>query len=377
MVRMRSIALLFPLLARQALAYNLVREYSGLSFFDRWDFFGNWDNLTLGDVWWLDRDQAYSTHLAYINANGNAILKVDDTSNVTMGDKRNSVRIMTQDTYGVGSLFIIDIVHLPFGCSVWPAFWTMGPTWPNDGEIDILEAINRMDHNQMALHTTSGCLQSTPAYQTGETTETDCSTAAGCTVEEQTPGSYGDAFNNAGGGVWATQFDVQGIFIWFWPRKNVPSSITSSTSTSDIDISSWGPPSASYMAAPSSPDMQGSCNITEFFTAQKLVLDITLCGNWAGLPDVYAETCANAGPTGICYNDNVVGDGSNYDDAYFEIPHIRTYTTGGVGPTPTPNDQARRTSSAGETSIRLARPFGASSWWPWSLGGILLGLIVW
>lgn len=32
-----------------ACAYDLVREYAGSSFFDRWDFFGSWDNLTLGE----------------------------------------------------------------------------------------------------------------------------------------------------------------------------------------------------------------------------------------------------------------------------------------------------------------------------------------
>jgi len=29
-------------------SYDLVREYSGTTFFDRWDFYGSWDNLTLG-----------------------------------------------------------------------------------------------------------------------------------------------------------------------------------------------------------------------------------------------------------------------------------------------------------------------------------------
>ena len=29
-------------------SYDLVREYSGPTFFDRWDFYGSWDNLTLG-----------------------------------------------------------------------------------------------------------------------------------------------------------------------------------------------------------------------------------------------------------------------------------------------------------------------------------------
>jgi len=33
-----------------AAAYDLVRDYSGSTFFDRWDFFGNWDNLTNGEV---------------------------------------------------------------------------------------------------------------------------------------------------------------------------------------------------------------------------------------------------------------------------------------------------------------------------------------
>ena len=29
-------------------AYEFLREYSGLSFFDKWDFYGSWDNLTNG-----------------------------------------------------------------------------------------------------------------------------------------------------------------------------------------------------------------------------------------------------------------------------------------------------------------------------------------
>lgn len=55
-------------------------------------------------------------------------------------------------------------------------------------------------------------------------------------------------------------------------RANVPATITQATSSSTIDISTWGNPSAAY---PSS-----SCNIGQFFGAQKLVLDITLCGDW-------------------------------------------------------------------------------------------------
>jgi hypothetical protein len=32
----------------RSVSYDLVRDYSGATFFDRWDFYGSWDNLTLG-----------------------------------------------------------------------------------------------------------------------------------------------------------------------------------------------------------------------------------------------------------------------------------------------------------------------------------------
>lgn len=88
--------------------------------------------------------------------------------------------------------------------------------WPNDGEIDIVEAINLMTVNQMALHTTPGCFHTTPPDQLGISVGTnnngnDCSTASGCVVTETKNTSYGAAFAQNGGGVWATQFDVSGI----------------------------------------------------------------------------------------------------------------------------------------------------------------------
>lgn len=103
-------------------AYEFVRQYAGSSFFDRWDFYGSWDNLTLGDVWWLNEQDAASQGLAYVNGNGNAIIRVDNYSTVPYNQKRNSVRITTTDAYDYGSLWIIDILHLPFGCSVRSTF---------------------------------------------------------------------------------------------------------------------------------------------------------------------------------------------------------------------------------------------------------------
>ncbi|KAF7323782.1 Rhodanese domain-containing protein [Mycena kentingensis (nom. inval.)] len=324
---LRPLLLLVITLLGLVRGYELVDDMSGIGFFDadNWDWFSSWDNLTLGDVNWMDEAGAYTDHLALVNAWGNVILKVDDFSNVPFNEKRNSVRITTKKSYELGSLWIIDAVHLPYGCSVSgpQSGRHLGPDWPRGGEIDIIEGINLMKDNQMALHTTPGCYHTTPPGQTGNSTIADCSNPAGCLVTERSPNSYREGFAAAGGGVWATQFDVAGIFIWFWSRPNVPASILHSTSTSGIDLSDWGPPSASFVNT--------SCTIQDFFGPQKLVIDITLCGQWAGIPSDYQETCGGAGPTGICYNDNVPGSGANYANAYFELKSVRTYTTAAPG----------------------------------------------
>lgn len=147
-----SLALRFLSLLSPSSSYDLVRDYSGTTFFDRWDFYGSWDNLTLGalarislilssplligDVWWLDRASAFRDNLAYVNEHNRIIIKVDNITDVPFNEKRNSVivtltasvrsrsqelyqvRITSQDWYAVGSLWIIDSMHLPYGCSV-------------------------------------------------------------------------------------------------------------------------------------------------------------------------------------------------------------------------------------------------------------------
>lgn len=46
----------------------------------------------IGDVNWLNAADATSQGLAYTDEAGHAIMKVDNTTNVANGDKRNSVR---------------------------------------------------------------------------------------------------------------------------------------------------------------------------------------------------------------------------------------------------------------------------------------------
>ncbi|KAJ7258421.1 concanavalin A-like lectin/glucanase domain-containing protein, partial [Mycena haematopus] len=307
---------------RAAATYYPLIEYSGTTFFDGFDFYGAIDNTTWGNVTYVDAADASAESLAYINGAGNAIIKVDDVSTVLdVGIQyRKSVRLTSKAQFDIGTLFIIDALHMPYGCSVWPSIWlngvlAPGQIWPEAGEIDLIEAVNLFDHNQMALHTTAGCVQPVGVAQSGNAIIHNCndSSSSGCTVAETKPNSYGAGFAANQGGVWGLQFDVSGIFMWFWPRTAVPGSIGQATPNGTMSLTDWGIPSAAYPAS--------GCNITEFFPAQQLIIDITLCGLWAGLPSIYSESCP-----GDCFSNNVAGNGSNYANAYFEIPAIRTYS---------------------------------------------------
>lgn len=42
---------------------------------------------------------------------------------------------------------------MPTGMGTWPAWWSYGPDWPENGEIDTIETVNMEDVVQQTLHT--------------------------------------------------------------------------------------------------------------------------------------------------------------------------------------------------------------------------------
>ena len=119
-------------------------------------------------------------------------MRADDWSIVDPSARgRDSVRISSQTAYDE-AIFVLDLAHMPAGCSTWPAFWTLsqqGP-WPAGGEIDIIEGmcppissprsaksltrtlsragVNLNTQNQATLHTSPGCtIPSDGRRQTG------------------------------------------------------------------------------------------------------------------------------------------------------------------------------------------------------------------
>jgi len=89
--------------------YDIIRDYSGSTFFDGWEFYGNLDGLTLGtslalsvcltstvliiegNVNWVTREVASSQNLAYVNSENHVIIRVDNVTNVPIGQMRKSV----------------------------------------------------------------------------------------------------------------------------------------------------------------------------------------------------------------------------------------------------------------------------------------------
>ena len=71
---------------------------------------------SIGDVNYVDRNTAIASGLSYINDAGHIVLKVDDNSFIPDGQKRDSVRISSMDSFGFGTLWVLDAYHTPYGC---------------------------------------------------------------------------------------------------------------------------------------------------------------------------------------------------------------------------------------------------------------------
>ena len=82
-----------------------------------------------------------ASKLAYVQDDGTVVIAVDNESDVAAGGNRDSIRISSKKSWDRG-LFIADIYAMPHGCSVWPAYWSLGTgaDWPDAGEIDIIGA---------------------------------------------------------------------------------------------------------------------------------------------------------------------------------------------------------------------------------------------
>ncbi|KAG1834110.1 glycoside hydrolase family 16 protein [Suillus variegatus] len=292
--------------------YTIQDYYQGEDFFNDWDFYTGSDP-TGGNVVYQNKSAAQSERLAYVNSDGTTVLAVDSTSTVAAGGDRDAVRITSQNSYN-GGLFIMDASKMPVGCSTWPSFWTVGPNWPYGGEIDIVEGINDQAKNQMTLHsgTSNACTIDTDESDefTGSVLSSNCysteTSDSGCSIMDSSSTSFAYGFNNAGGGVFALLWDNStGMSMWHFARANIPDDLTARAPTP----SNWGTPSGFWSAQ--------TCDITDNFYDHQMVIDTTICGNWAG--GAYSQS----GCPGTCTD--MVANASNYVDAKWVINYVAVY----------------------------------------------------
>lgn len=288
--------------------------YEGSTFFDTFDFYTGPDP-TNGLVTFVDQQTAFNDGLAYVTSSNQVIMRGDNTTQLAYGVNRSSVRIASQAQYNMG-LFILDLDMAPWGCGVWPAFWTVGDgPWPYTGEIDIIEGVHDNEHNQVTWHTAPGCnlTQNTnftgTIVQTNGTDNLQCNAFinynAGCGVTEWSHASYGPLFDEANGGVFAMKWDENGIAVWSFYRAAIPLDI----SQGEPNPSNWGEPVAELSTQ--------SCDITNYFVNHSIIFDITFCGDWAG--NSYATTDC----PGTC--ESILMDPANFVNASWIINSLSVY----------------------------------------------------
>ncbi|KAJ5972993.1 Concanavalin A-like lectin/glucanase subgroup [Penicillium vulpinum] len=294
------------------LEYSLKDNYSGSSFFDNFEYFTGADP-THGFVQYIDR--AASAWLNLTSATDtSAVLKVDTTyKGSEAANGRQSVRVTSNKTYSEG-LFIFDVIHTPYGCGTWPALWLTDPNnWPEYGEIDIVEATNAGTFGtQSTLHTSKGCTMGVKRKESGSVANDNCYYEAneysGCGVIG-TESTYGPEFNKNGGGVYAMELRDAGIRVWQWVRSKIPADVTSGSP----DPSTWGQAFADFPST--------DCDIGSHFKNQSIIINISLCGDWAGAKKYY--TTQSSCP-GTC-KDFVRDNATSFDTAYWEFGSFKVY----------------------------------------------------
>ncbi|GIJ81748.1 hypothetical protein Asppvi_000248 [Aspergillus pseudoviridinutans] len=295
------------------LDYFLVDEYHPSSFFDHFWHFTD-EDPTYGFVEYVDRKQAESLNLIH-STNSSASIRVDNKTRYAPRG-RKSVRLESKKGYDTG-LFIFDIIHTPYGCGTWPALWLADTyNWPLKGEIDVLETTNRAtEGNVVTLHTDKGCSVKGRRKQLGSAQYSTCDDKhgnAGCAVQGR-PATYGEGFNENGGGVYAVELREAGIRVWVFPRDSIPDDF--SNPERRPDPSSWGAALADFPST--------HCDIPSHFSNQSIIVNIDLCGEMGAQQEDYNDlydcpaTC----------EEFVARNPQNFSQAYWEFRSFRIYQT--------------------------------------------------
>ncbi len=238
---------------------------------------------------------------------------------------------------------------------MWPAFWTANlDDYPKGGEIDFIENINIADQTLTTLHTLQGfsiggssqymtSTQGAGSYKVCDGESTDNS---GCSAVGSSDHSFGSAFNQQGGGVFAMEWTSEAIKVWNFASGSVPADITSgSPAPSD---STWGLPQFSTEG--------GQGQVDNFFYDNKIIINTDFCGSWAGQPGIWGsstsggtESCQSLTHYDSC-NEYVANEPSAFAGAYWAFNSIKVYSQDAITSTSTTQSSTSTTSSSSTSS---------------------------
>lgn len=340
-------------LAHSSTIYKLSEDLSYHNFFSAFDFYSGPDP-TEGFVQYRNYTSAVEQGLVgYFADEQSVYIGVDHKSKDP--DGRASVRLESKKGWDKG-LLIADILHMPAStCGSWPAYWLVGSdaeengsiTWPESGEVDILEGVNDYTTNAVTLHTAPGCtVDNTTSAITGSDSTSlsfsgflkteNCDVNAldqdknvGCSItapshpppdtltprdpSTKTPTfpSYGTPFNAAGGGIYALELTSTSITVWLIPRAS-PRFTTlfpiRASKLATLDTAAFGLPIARFT---------GQCDFDARFRHLKVVFDTTFCGVWAGEEWVRGGCAAR---TGVRTCEEYVRENAGaYAESYWEV----------------------------------------------------------
>ncbi|CAG8977061.1 hypothetical protein HYALB_00005769 [Hymenoscyphus albidus] len=273
--------------------YIIKDSYNKTNFFDGFSFFSGGDP-THGFVAYQTAISSNNSQLAGYSEGGTIYLGVDSTTVKPQGG-RQSTRLESKKSWTKG-LFVADVKHMPGNaCGIWPAFWTFGETpthpWPQMGEIDILEGVNTQTNNSVTLHTSSGCtISSAGTSPLSNLQGTNCEGTTGCSSHSNNPASFGDAFNAAGGGVYAMEWTSSFIAVYFFPRDSIPADLLDVNGTPDTRA--WPAPMARFSG--------GGCDVEKHFKEHRMVFNTAFCGDWAGTRETWEKDGKCRALAGTC-----------------------------------------------------------------------------
>jgi Glycosyl hydrolases family 16 len=377
--------------------YKLLEAHQGESFLDYYDFYEGADSLGsagfntyvsqqrameiglvqvvhIGDD---DDDEESSSSSSSSSSHSSILLQ----SAPTEAGPRESIRLEGKSRYKDRGLFVLDLDHMPTGCGVWPAVWlTDEDAWPNHGEIDFVEGINDLSVAKTALHTSDRCSMyahvpwysksgywddatgipntwtGQPDYNTRVEAD-NCWVMAphqwanqGCVAISSQNGTLGAPLNDAGGGVFALEWDPANHYIrsWVFPKSdgipaNLQDSISSAsaaagetrTTTSTAgdnmleqatvpDTDTWGLPYAYFAIGETT-----GCS-ADHFQNMRLVINLAFCGTVSG--NRYFTDCPTQANQFNVSNDPVLSCNAwiqsqpqELDEAYFKIRGVYVY----------------------------------------------------